>query len=76
MLNNINNDYVAIPYFVINNLKNIVSYNLKAPDNINLLLRKIPQIGQSFVDIFPQEQTSYVSEIVTNLSSINQKAAI
>jgi CheY-like chemotaxis protein len=64
MGSNINNNCTGISHVIIDNAKNIISYNLEGIDDISLLLNKTPQKGQNFVDIFPGEQALYVSEIV------------
>jgi hypothetical protein len=64
MRNNINNNYSNIPFLVVDSFKNIVSYNLQGIDNINLLLNKVPQKGQGVVDVFPQGQTTFVSDVI------------
>lgn len=64
MQNKIENNRLNIPYFIIDGLKNIVSFNLSTAGNIKLSLREPPQIGQAFVDIIPQEQASYISNMI------------
>ena len=64
MKNKIENNRLNIPYFIIDGLKNIVSFNLSTAGDIKLSLREPPQIGQSFVDIIPQEQSSYISNVI------------
>lgn len=64
MQNKIEKSSLNSPYFIINNLKNIVSFNLNTTGDIKLSLREPPQIGQPFVDIIPQEQVSYISDIL------------
>jgi CheY-like chemotaxis protein len=64
MQNKIEKNSLNIPYFIIDGLKNIVSFKLSTTGDIKLSLREPPQIGQSFVDIIPQDQASYISGII------------
>jgi CheY-like chemotaxis protein len=64
MQNKIEKNSLNVPYFIIDSLKNIVSFNLSTVGDIKLSLREPPQIGQSFVDIIPQEQAYYISDVI------------
>jgi len=64
MQNNINKNCLSIPFFAIDNDKNIVSFNFDLSGNIKLLLLKNPQVGDAFVDVIPQSSRAGFSKIV------------
>lgn len=64
MQNKIEENSLNTPYFIIDGLKNIVSFNLSTVADIKLSLCQIPQIGKSFVDIIPHQQAPYISAIL------------
>ncbi|MHB8208515.1 response regulator [Mucilaginibacter sp.] len=64
MQNKIEENRLNTPYFIIDGLKNIVSFNLSTVADIKLSLCQSPQIGKSFVDIIPQQQASYISDVL------------
>ena len=54
-----NNNWQNFTYLIINESKDIISFNLTDLHGFKLSLDKSPQIGQSIVDIFPQEHAIY-----------------
>lgn len=53
-----------VPYFIIDNFKNIISYSLRSSNSIELLLRNTPQVGESIVELIPQDQAEYISKLI------------
>jgi hypothetical protein len=53
-----------VPYFIIDGFKNIISYSLDSSNHVELLLRNKPQIGESIVEVIPQEQVEYMSTVI------------
>lgn len=64
MKNNINGNSININFFIIDGFKNIVSFKPALSNTIELLLQKKPQIGQAFVDVFPQDSVPYLSDLL------------
>ncbi|TFF35790.1 ATP-binding response regulator [Mucilaginibacter psychrotolerans] len=62
-------DYVKgnsdnVSYFVVNKLKNIVSFHFNTPSRFSYFMKDIPQIGQNIVEIFSPVLALYVSEVI------------
>jgi hypothetical protein len=70
-----------VPYIIIDNLKNIISYKLTSSSNMEFILRNTPQIGESIVEVIPQDEAESITKLIDyclteNTSTIADKRLV
>ncbi|SEN22236.1 Response regulator receiver domain-containing protein [Mucilaginibacter gossypiicola] len=71
MQDHINGNCDKVSYFLVNKLKNIVSFHFDGSSRFSYFVNDIPQIGQNIVETFSPAIAQDISEVIDKFSSNN-----